>query len=208
MASVARRIASTELSASEARRVKFYLQEPSIILPFQEGKERVWEYAERKTRKSSVVDAVAIFAILRSKTNAFPPSTVIVEQYRPPIDRVVIELPAGLVDEHETPEDAAKRELTEETGYVGTKIIETSPIIVCDPGMTNANMKLITIEVLMEHELTTPDQHLDTGEHIVRRVVDLEYLESVLKEYDNKGYVVDARLFHLAAGYAMATRLK
>ena len=40
----------------------------------------------------------------------------------------------GLVDEHETPEDAAKRELTEETGYVGTQVIETSPIIVCDPG--------------------------------------------------------------------------
>lgn len=34
--------------------------------------------------------AVAIFAILRSKTNAFPLSTVIIEQYRPPIDKIII----------------------------------------------------------------------------------------------------------------------
>lgn len=34
--------------------------------------------------------AVAIFAILRSKTNSFPLSTVIIEQYRPPIDKFIV----------------------------------------------------------------------------------------------------------------------
>ena len=34
--------------------------------------------------------AVAILAILKSKTNAFPLSTVILEQYRPPLDKHVI----------------------------------------------------------------------------------------------------------------------
>jgi len=34
--------------------------------------------------------AVAILAILRSETNAFPLSTVVVEQYRPPIDKFVV----------------------------------------------------------------------------------------------------------------------
>lgn len=34
--------------------------------------------------------AVAILTILRSKTNAFPLSTVIIEQYRPPVDKFVI----------------------------------------------------------------------------------------------------------------------
>ena len=38
----------------------------------------------------SVFIAVAILAILRSESNAFPPSTVIIEQYRPPVDSYVI----------------------------------------------------------------------------------------------------------------------
>lgn len=34
--------------------------------------------------------AVAVLAIIRSKTNAFPLSTIIIEQYRPPIDKFII----------------------------------------------------------------------------------------------------------------------
>lgn len=42
---------------------------------------------------------------------------VLVEQYRHPVRRVLLELPAGNVDAAELPEQAARRELLEETGY-------------------------------------------------------------------------------------------
>lgn len=44
---------------------------------------------------------------------------VLVRQYRPPIKEIELGLPAGLVEEGEEPEKAARRELSEETGYTG-----------------------------------------------------------------------------------------
>ncbi len=44
---------------------------------------------------------------------------VMVRQYRPPLERTELGLPAGLVDPGEKPEAAARRELAEETGYSG-----------------------------------------------------------------------------------------
>jgi hypothetical protein len=94
---------------------------PQVIThhqPFpQDGKQRVWEAAARKTRKSTGVDAVAIVPILKHPSK--PVSTMIIVQYRPPVEAFCVEFPAGLIDEGESPEQAAVRELREETGYSG-----------------------------------------------------------------------------------------
>ncbi|KAG8963359.1 hypothetical protein FRC03_003120 [Tulasnella sp. 419] len=63
----------------------------------QEGKERTWEMAERTTRSKGGIDAVAILALLESEKQDFKTSTVIIEQYRPPIGKYVVELPAGVL---------------------------------------------------------------------------------------------------------------
>lgn len=89
---------------------------------------------------TSNIDAVDIFAFLKrpnnnnnnangNDENAYRgPEIVLQKQYRPPADRVMIEAPAGLIDEGETPEQCAIRELKEETGFIG-KATGRSPMM-------------------------------------------------------------------------------
>ena len=64
-------------------------------------------YIKRENR------AVAIFALT-------PENDVIaVEEFRPGPMETLLEMPGGYVDDHESPLDAGKRELLEETGYQG-----------------------------------------------------------------------------------------
>lgn len=56
-------------------------------------------------------EAVAIVAVNDKQ------ELLMVTQYRYPIGRDMLEIPAGLIDEGEEPLETAKRELREETGY-------------------------------------------------------------------------------------------
>lgn len=42
---------------------------------------------------------------------------ILVKQFRYPLKRTILEVPAGKLEKDENPDDAAKRELEEETGY-------------------------------------------------------------------------------------------
>jgi len=75
---------------------------------------RGWEYVEHRTAKESVM----VFAHTREG------AVVLVEEFRPAVDATVLCLPAGLVGDEgpEDPESAARRELSEETGYEATTL--------------------------------------------------------------------------------------
>ncbi|MGB2842777.1 MAG: NUDIX hydrolase [Halobacteriota archaeon] len=47
---------------------------------------------------------------------------LLVEQYRKAVDSPTLEIPAGTIEEGESPEECAKRELIEETGFQATKL--------------------------------------------------------------------------------------
>jgi len=82
-----------------------------------------WEYVKRNTNSGNIVSVLPI-----TSEN----EVILVEQFRIPVDKYVLECPAGVLGDdikNEVPLDCAKKELQEETGYVSDdwQRVYTSP---------------------------------------------------------------------------------
>ena len=93
-----------------------------------------WEYAERKGE----IGAAVIVALDGE-------DIILVEQYRIPVGKRCLELPAGLVGDEsagESTAEAARRELEEETGYRAGRIEELG-FFHSSPGMNSEGFTLV-----------------------------------------------------------------
>ncbi|CAD6583341.1 MAG: hypothetical protein CYPHOPRED_002342 [Cyphobasidiales sp. Tagirdzhanova-0007] len=101
-----------------------------------------------------------------------------------PVDAISVEFPAGLIDAGESPEEAALRELAEETGYGAEdapetrgKVMEVSKVCADSPGMSTETTVLVRVKVELDGSqdgFPEPKQKLDEGEFIEKRVVPIE----------------------------------
>lgn len=97
-------------------------------------KEGVWEYVGRANN----IHAAVILAVDDGHV-------ILVEQYRVPLKANTLELPAGLIGDEtagEGIEDAAARELEEETGYAAAHI-EVIGEFASSPGMVSETFTLV-----------------------------------------------------------------
>lgn len=79
-----------------------------------------------------------------------------VRQYRVAVKKMMLEIPAGLVDPEENPADAAKRELQEEIGY-SPKKLEYIMDVYASPGFTDEKLSLFVASDLEESKLPEDD---------------------------------------------------
>ncbi len=104
---------------------------------------------------------------------------IFVKQYRHGAGRIMVELPAGVVEENEDPEIAARRELLEETGYAFDEIS-----YVCELFANPATSGNITYTYLLTGGRKVQEQDLDPSEDIEVLLMDLEEAKQFL--FDNK----------------------
>ncbi|NCN85692.1 MAG: NUDIX hydrolase [Sphingomonadales bacterium] len=154
--------------------------EGRFITAKREGK---WEYVSR----SRGIKAAVILAIEAGHV-------LLVEQYRVPLGKNCIELPAGLVGDHDDKADedsalAAIRELEEETGY-RAETMENCGEYYSSPGMVSESFSLFRAGGLSK---VSAGGGVD-GENITVHRVALAELNEFLDQKRREGAGIDVRL--------------
>ncbi len=123
-------------------------------------------------------NAVAIVAIEGNEV-------VLIKQFRPSVEETLIEIPAGRIDENETPMHAAVRELEEETGLRAVNIKKITEFYT-SPGFTDEKIYLFYADKFEKGSV-----HLDEGE--VLRIFRLPVDE--IKDYLFSGKIKDGKTY-------------
>lgn len=110
---------------------------------------------------------------------------VLVEQYRKPLERTLIEIPAGKLEKNENPITAAVRELEEETGYTTTNLSQVTSFYT-SPGFANELVYVYITNDLIKMENPPAG---DDDEFVEIMEVTLEEAKSLIEE----GRIQDAK---------------
>lgn len=154
-----------------------------------------WEYVGR----ARGIHAAVILAIDEAPDGHH---VLLVDQYRVPLGRRCIELPAGLVGDEEQGEDAsiaAARELEEETGFLPGRL-EPLGQYFSSPGMVSESFTLFRA-----HDLVKTGQGGGVeGEDILVHRVPLTTLHEQIADWRAQGYAMDVKLLLLLGAGMLA----
>ncbi|HEY6815733.1 MAG TPA: NUDIX hydrolase [Croceibacterium sp.] len=143
-----------------------------------------WEYAGR----ARGIRAAVILAVDSG-------DVILIEQYRVPLGRVCLELPAGLIgDETEGEDDldSARRELEEETGYAAAQWDNLGEFY-SSPGMVQESFTLLKATGLTRVSDGGGTEHED----IVVHRVPLARIAETIAEHRAMGHAIDVRMLML-----------
>ena len=141
-----------------------------------------WQYVRRTEGRK----VVAVTAITEDQEMLF------VEQYRIPLKKSVIDLPAGLVESDEELIVAANRELVEETGYEANSLshITTVPT---SPGLTNEIVSIFYAEKVIK--VGEGGGVKSEGEDIKVHAIPVRKLDAWLFNMTSDGNMIDMKVW-------------
>lgn len=144
-----------------------------------------WEAAQRNGSDSAAI----VIATMKQSGRI-----ILIRQFRPPVGAYSIEFPAGLIDEGEKPEQAAVREMKEETGY-SCNVLWSTGLCSASPGMIGEKVAMVFVEIDEElPENQVHKQDLQDNEEIEVFALQPSELGDFIKNAVEKGDVVCSRL--------------
>jgi ADP-ribose pyrophosphatase len=146
------------------------------------GTVREWEFFER-------VNCRGVVAIVPVTGDG---EVLLIRQFRPPVNKYVVEFPAGLNDKGETLEKAARRELIEETGYSAKEMI----FLAEGPLSSGASAEVLTAYLAKGLEFIGIGERDETEEIEVLHVP-LDDVLQKLSFFEKSGDYVDLKLLGL-----------
>ena len=124
---------------NKGRFSSFYQE--TVVYPT--GLQKTWDFLSHP-------GGVAIIAVNEKE------QLLLVEQWRRSIGKIVLEIPAGLLEENENPQDCAQRELQEETGFKALSLTPWGEYYV-SPGFSNEKIYLFFAQNLVYEPLWSED---------------------------------------------------
>lgn len=154
-----------------------------------------WEYVER-TKANSAVVIVAVTG---------DGKLLLAEQFRIPLGKRVIELPAGLVgdvagEESDDLKTAARRELLEETGYEAERV----EVMTMGPPTSGLATELVAIVVASGLKQVAAGGG-DDSEQIEVHAIPLDQVAAWLDEQSSRDVLIDPKVY---AGLYFAERMR
>lgn len=148
----------------------------------KEGKEMFWDFVSRKGNTKVVT------LICHSKqTNKI----LLISQPRVPINKIVIEFPAGLIDEGESIEKAGLRELKEETGF-DAEITRVTPFVVKSAGLSDETTAFV--EGIVD-EKAVGKSEMEPTEDIQSFWITPDEFFQLISNLDHDKYIVDTQVY-------------
>ncbi|HLS60587.1 MAG TPA: NUDIX hydrolase [Virgibacillus sp.] len=128
--------------------------------------------------------AVAVIAITKDNKIVF------VEQYRKPLERSLVEIPAGKIEEDEQPAVTAIRELEEETGYTTNELTLVTSFFT-SPGFADE-----LVHIYLTDQIEKLDVPIEGDDDEFIEVMELSLSEA-------QKYVEDKRIHDAKTNYAI-----
>lgn len=147
------------------------------------GSEQSWHFVSRKGKKAVVI------------IPTFDDKILFIKQFRIPFASFVYEFPAGIIDvdnpNMKDVEDAAKRELEEETGYRVQNIVYISPQSSASCGISDEEFYFVRVQCFPN----PGKQNTEPSEEIETMVLSKDKIKSFLNSVVDNNEKIDGRLY-------------